>query len=219
MRFLRTAVEGAVEVGGHRLADDLHGLARQAVSFDKRLTGQAAVLPHLRRVERRHRGQRGVPSTSVGQAVEIVGQAMTTDFDSTFDGSAKNLIGYDMNVQAAQEGLRPVRSRAHHDFQVIELHDCFSANELLLYEALGLCAEGEAPEADRQQRHHIRRALGRQPVRRPHLQGPPARRDGPGAVRRADLATAPAHADKRQVADVTAALRREHRPRGRTAVV
>ena len=30
------------------------------------------------------------------------------------------------------------------DFQVIELHDCFSANELLLYEALGLCAEGEA---------------------------------------------------------------------------
>src|ERR1700716_351256 len=32
-----------------------------------------------------------------GQAVEIVGQAMTTDFDSTFDGSAKNVIGYDMN--------------------------------------------------------------------------------------------------------------------------
>jgi acetyl-CoA acyltransferase len=78
-----------------------------------------------------------------GQAVEIVGQAMTTDFDSTFNGTAKNLIGYDMNVQAArkvyeQSGLGP------EDFQVIELHDCFSANELLLYEALGLCAEGEA---------------------------------------------------------------------------
>ena len=70
---------------------------------------------------------------------------MTTDFDSTFDGSAKNLIGYDMNVQAAQQvydqsGLGPS------DFQVIELHDCFSANELLLYEALGLCGEGEAPK-------------------------------------------------------------------------
>ena len=37
-----------------------------------------------------------------GQAVEIVGQAMTTDFASTFDGSAKNIIGHDMNVQAAQ---------------------------------------------------------------------------------------------------------------------
>ncbi|WP_280242990.1 lipid-transfer protein [Nocardia abscessus] len=78
-----------------------------------------------------------------GQAVEIVGQAMTTDFASTFDETAKNLIGYDMNVQAArkvyeQAGLGP------DDFQVIELHDCFSANELLLYEALGLCAEGEA---------------------------------------------------------------------------
>lgn len=78
------------------------------------------------------------------QAVEIVGQAMTTDFASTFDGTAKGIIGYDMNVQAArqvyeQSGLGP------QDFQVIELHDCFSANELLLYEALGLCGEGEAP--------------------------------------------------------------------------
>ncbi|WP_330183254.1 lipid-transfer protein [Nocardia sp. NBC_01503] len=77
------------------------------------------------------------------RAVEIVGQTMTTDFRSTFDGSAKNLIGYDMNVQAAekvyaQAGLGP------EDFQVIELHDCFSANELLLYEALGLCEEGQA---------------------------------------------------------------------------
>ncbi|CAN5536778.1 lipid-transfer protein [soil metagenome] len=79
-----------------------------------------------------------------GRAVEIVGQAMTTDFASTFDGSAANIIGYDMNVKAAQQvyhqsGLGPA------DFQVIELHDCFSANELLLYEALGLCAAGEAP--------------------------------------------------------------------------
>lgn len=78
------------------------------------------------------------------QAVEIVGQAMTTDFASTFDGSARNIIGHDMNVQAArkvydQSGLGP------QDFQVIELHDCFSANELLLYEALGLCGAGEAP--------------------------------------------------------------------------
>jgi acetyl-CoA acyltransferase len=77
------------------------------------------------------------------QAVEIVGQAMTTDFASTFDGTCKSLIGYDMTVHAAQRvyeqsGLGP------HDFQVIELHDCFSANELLLYEALGLCGEGEA---------------------------------------------------------------------------
>lgn len=78
------------------------------------------------------------------QAVEIVGQTMTTDFESTFDGTARNLVGHGMNITAAdqvyeQSGLGPA------DFQVIELHDCFSANELLLYEALGLCAEGEAP--------------------------------------------------------------------------
>jgi acetyl-CoA acyltransferase len=79
------------------------------------------------------------------RAVEIVGQALTTDFDTSFSTrSAKDVIGYDMNVKAArkvydQSGLGP------DDFQVIELHDCFSANELLLYEALGLCQEGEAP--------------------------------------------------------------------------
>ncbi|WP_414940120.1 lipid-transfer protein [Amycolatopsis sp. cmx-11-51] len=78
-----------------------------------------------------------------GQAVEIVGQAMTTDFASTFDGTAKNIIGYDMSVQAARQVYDQAGLGAE-DFQVIELHDCFSANELLLYEALGLCAEGEA---------------------------------------------------------------------------
>ncbi|WP_433523041.1 lipid-transfer protein [Nocardia pseudovaccinii] len=77
------------------------------------------------------------------QAVEIVGQAMTTDFASTFDNTAKNLIGYDMNVQAARQVYRQA-DLGPEDFQVIELHDCFSANELLLYEALGLCGEGEA---------------------------------------------------------------------------
>jgi acetyl-CoA acyltransferase len=80
-----------------------------------------------------------------GQATEIVGQAMTTDFQDTFDGTAKGIIGHHMNEAAArkvyeQSGLGP------EDFQVIELHDCFSANELLLYEALGLCGAGEAPK-------------------------------------------------------------------------
>jgi acetyl-CoA acyltransferase len=78
-----------------------------------------------------------------GQAIEIVGQAMTTDFASTFEAkTAAALVGYDMSKAAAlkvyeQSGLGP------EDVQVIELHDCFSANELLTYEALGLCAEGE----------------------------------------------------------------------------
>ena len=30
---------------------------------------------------------------------------------------------------------------------VVELHDCFSTNELILYELLGLCEEGKGGEA------------------------------------------------------------------------
>ncbi len=77
------------------------------------------------------------------QAVEIVGQAMTTDFENTFDGSDMSIAGFHMTQAAArsvyeQSGLGP------EDVQVIELHDCFSANELITYEGLGLCAEGKA---------------------------------------------------------------------------
>jgi acetyl-CoA acyltransferase len=80
-----------------------------------------------------------------GQAVEIVGQAMTTDFESSLSTrKAKDVIGYDMNVKASQ-AVYDQANLGPEDFQVIELHDCFSANELLLYEALGLCDEGEAP--------------------------------------------------------------------------
>ncbi|MFT4187889.1 MAG: lipid-transfer protein [Aeromicrobium sp.] len=79
-----------------------------------------------------------------GQAVEIIGQSMVTDMTSTFDDqSAQSLVGKEMTRRAAQEvyaqaGVGP------EDVSVIELHDCFSANELLTYEALGLCADGEA---------------------------------------------------------------------------
>ncbi len=77
------------------------------------------------------------------RAVEIVGQAMVTDLRSTFDdNSAISLVGAQMTREAGrqvyeQAGLGPA------DVQVVELHDCFSTNELLTYEALGLCAEGE----------------------------------------------------------------------------
>ena len=77
------------------------------------------------------------------QAVEIVGQAMVTDLESTFsDKSAITIVGADMTRHAA----RKVYGQADigpEDIDVIELHDCFSVNELLTYEALGLCADGE----------------------------------------------------------------------------
>jgi sterol carrier protein 2 len=78
------------------------------------------------------------------QAVEILGMAMATDLPSTFDAnSCIKLVGYDMARKAAQKvyeqsGLGPENA------DVVELHDCFSCNELITYEALGLCPEGKA---------------------------------------------------------------------------
>lgn len=74
--------------------------------------------------------------------VTIAAQAMTTDRADSFDsGDMRRLIGFDMTRAAAQRvyeqaGVGP------EDIDVIELHDCFTANELLSYEALGLVPEG-----------------------------------------------------------------------------
>ena len=80
----------------------------------------------------------------ISKPVYIAAQSMKTDFASSFkDDSMIKMCGYDMAVASAKEvyeksGLGPS------DVQVVELHDCFTANELLTYEALGLCKEGEA---------------------------------------------------------------------------
>jgi acetyl-CoA acyltransferase len=77
------------------------------------------------------------------QAVEIVGQAMVTDLATTFtDNSAITIVGADMSRHAAFE-VYDQADIGPDDIDVIELHDCFSVNELLTYEALGLCAQGE----------------------------------------------------------------------------
>ncbi|HQS32495.1 MAG: lipid-transfer protein [Polaromonas sp. 39-63-203] len=78
------------------------------------------------------------------RSVRIRAQAMTTDTSSTFEAhDMRQLVGVDMTRDAAQQvyaqaGVGP------QDIQVVELHDCFAHNELLTYEALSLCADGEA---------------------------------------------------------------------------
>ncbi|CAL1696638.1 unnamed protein product [Somion occarium] len=82
------------------------------------------------------------------QAIEIVAQALTTDDPSTFESkSAMNVVGYNMTKACAdkvfsQAGFKPGEGRDQ--VGVVELHDCFASNELITYEALGLCAVGEA---------------------------------------------------------------------------
>ncbi|KAI1101168.1 thiolase-like protein [Jackrogersella minutella] len=79
------------------------------------------------------------------QAILIAGQCMATDSPKLFSRSAIDLIGYDMTRRATEVALAEARITAA-DVQVVELHDCFSANELVTLEGLGLCAKGKAHE-------------------------------------------------------------------------
>ena len=64
-------------------------------------------------------------------------QAMTTDTPSSFAGDLTKLVGYDMS-KAAAEQVYAASGVGPEDVAVVELHDCFTTNELLSYEALGL---------------------------------------------------------------------------------
>ena len=80
------------------------------------------------------------------QAVEILSIVMTTDTHATFDSDSNmKLVGQDLTKSAAQQAFEATGLNAD-DCDVCELHDCFSANELVTYENLGLCPEGKAGE-------------------------------------------------------------------------
>src|SRR5690606_7907807 len=76
--------------------------------------------------------------------VEVLAQAMTTDRPETFSpADPVRLVGYDMARRAAdtvyeEAGVGP------EDIAVCELHDCFTTNEVISYEALRLTPEGTA---------------------------------------------------------------------------
>ena len=78
--------------------------------------------------------------------VRIAAQSMTTDIPATFESRDMiHLVGYELSQRAAanvyeQSGVDPK------DLKVVELHDCFVQNEVLTYEALGLCPEGGAQQ-------------------------------------------------------------------------
>jgi len=76
--------------------------------------------------------------------VRIRAQSTTTDHPAAFDArDMREVVGFGMAKQAADQvyaaaGIGP------DDIDVVELHDCFAQNELLSYEALGLCPPGGA---------------------------------------------------------------------------
>jgi sterol carrier protein 2 len=76
--------------------------------------------------------------------VRIAAQAMTTDTASTFGaGDMMQVVGFDMTRAAANDVYRQA-GIGPEDIDVVELHDCFAHNELITYEALGLCPDGGA---------------------------------------------------------------------------
>ncbi len=76
--------------------------------------------------------------------VEIAGQALRTDTDSTFDaGDRMRLVGYDVTASAAAAAYEEAGIGGE-EFGVVELHDCFTTNEVISYEALGLTPVGTA---------------------------------------------------------------------------
>ncbi|MFJ1461161.1 thiolase C-terminal domain-containing protein [Nocardia sp. N2S4-5] len=78
------------------------------------------------------------------RAVEILAQELVTDDASAFGtGSMIDVVGAPMTRTAARRAL-DTAGLGIGDIDVIELHDCFSINELITYEALGLCATGES---------------------------------------------------------------------------
>ena len=81
---------------------------------------------------------------NLDRTVLIRAQAMTTDRPVTFESrDMREICGYSMAKEAAQQ-VYAAAGVGPRDLDVVELHDCFAQNELITYEALGLCDEGGA---------------------------------------------------------------------------
>ncbi|KAJ3802344.1 putative thiolase [Lentinula aff. detonsa] len=82
------------------------------------------------------------------QAIEIVAQALTTDNPLAYESnSAMEVVGYTMSKNCADQVFRDAgfkEGEGRDQVGVVELHDCFAANELIMYPALGLCGPDEA---------------------------------------------------------------------------
>jgi acetyl-CoA acetyltransferase len=79
-----------------------------------------------------------------GRSVRIRAQAMTTDQPIAFEArDMREVVGFSMTKSAAQQ-VYEAAAVGPKDIDVVELHDCFAHNELISYEALGLCSVGGA---------------------------------------------------------------------------
>lgn len=96
--------------------------------------GAAAAVIVSERVKRR---------MGLSRAVQIAGQALATDVEQSFNGSMCNVVGAQVSARAAAQAFERA-ALGPEDVDVVELHDCFTSNEALCYEALGFVKPGEA---------------------------------------------------------------------------
>lgn len=82
----------------------------------------------------------------IQRSVRIKAQAMTTDRPATFEArDMREVVGFGM-AQAAARQVYEAAGIGPDELDVVELHDCFAQNELISYEALGLCGPGGAEQ-------------------------------------------------------------------------
>ncbi len=145
--FARIAVKARAHAAGNP-----HAVFREPLSVDEVLAskpvfdpltrlqccpptcGAAAAVLVSEGYARRH----GLDTT-----VAISGQAMSTDRPDSFDPhDLRQVVGYGLGRAAGRAACEEAGVDPR-DAQVVELHDCFTTNELISYEALGLAGEGE----------------------------------------------------------------------------
>lgn len=80
-----------------------------------------------------------------GQAIQIAGQKLATDNTSLYNKSSIDLMGFGMARDACRAAIAEAGVNIK-DIKVCELHDCFSANEMITIDALELCEPGKAHE-------------------------------------------------------------------------
>jgi sterol carrier protein 2 len=80
------------------------------------------------------------------QAILIAGQGVASDLPDAFDGNPASLVGGPIIACLAPKVLKEANIESIHDIKLIELHDCFSAAEMMTIDALGLCEPGKPHE-------------------------------------------------------------------------
>ncbi len=138
----------------------------------------AAVLPADLWRGRRDRTQRGVrpPARAAHRRRDHPRPGDDHRHPGSFDAATcARLVGYDMAKRGGAQQVYEAAGVSPEDIRVVELHDCFTANELLSYEALGLTPEGTAEKFVLDGDNTYGGRVVTNPVRWPAVQGTSAR--------------------------------------------